>query len=74
MSGAIRFFGITTLVVAVGYVAVILMSGNLDLVNQLVAVGVLFAGVFWAVVLLAFANVYDWMSRLADHFDVREPE
>lgn len=74
MSGALRFFGVATLIGAVIAASAIWLDGNLTVVNQLLIVACVVGGAFWMVVLLAFANMYDWMSRLADHFDVRDPD
>lgn len=74
MSGALRFFGVTSVIGGALYALWALVAGDGSLAGQLLAVGVLIAGVFWGVVLAAAANAYAWLERLAKQFGVHETQ
>ena len=71
MSGALRFFGVAALIGGLLGGAYFALEGDFRTNQvQLLVLGVALSGVFWFVLLLAAANVHEWMHALADHHDL----
>lgn len=73
MSSALRFFGVAALVgglLGAGYFA---LEGDFSSNQvQLLVLACGLSGVFWFVLLLAVANVHEWVLRLVDHHGLLE--
>ncbi len=67
MSGSLRFFGIAALLGGLIGAAYFALQGDFNSPQvQLLVLACGASGVFWFVLLLAVANIHQWVMRLAE--------